>query len=336
MNRAVAKLLGLGLLALLLMTMPSAAHESQPCLLNLRQLDNATWQLNWRTPPGRGAVYPVSLELPQDWEVLEASAVRSMTDYDLQVQMLKLPPGGVNGSLISFPGLKGIVTEVFVRLQRLDGTQFSAVVRSTDPQVVLKGARRWHETAGEFIALGCQHILAGPDHLLFVFGLLLIVDSRRTLLKTITAFTLAHSITLALASLGLVNIPRAPVEASIALSIMFLGPEILRVRRGESSLTIRQPWIVAFVFGLLHGFGFASGLSLAGLPRVEIPLGLLSFNIGVELGQILFVSAVLLLGFALRSLRVKMPQRLQGAPAYIVGCAGAFWFIQRTYQIITG
>jgi hydrogenase/urease accessory protein HupE len=321
---------------MLFMVLPALAHESQPCLLNLRQLDSDTWQLSWRTPPGRGAAYPVSPELPQEWEVLETSKVRSMGDYDLQLQLLRIPAGAIDGSLISFPGLRGSPTDVYVRLSRLDGTQFSAVVRSTSPVLVLRGSRSWQQTTGEFIALGCQHILLGIDHLLFVFGLLLIVRGNRALLRTITAFTLAHSITLALASLGIVSIARAPVEASIAMSIMFLGPEIIRARRGESSLTIRQPWLVAFVFGLLHGFGFASGLSLAGIPQAEIPLGLLSFNIGVELGQLMFVGVVLLLGFALRSWKISLPNRLQQAPAYIVGIAGAFWFIQRTFQIIAG
>ena len=140
--------------------------------------------------------------------------------------------------------------------------------------------------------LGIKHILFGIDHLLFVLALLMIVSNRWMLLKTITSFTIAHSITLAVATLGYASVPERPLSATIALSILFLMPEIVRSRRGETSFTIRHPWLVAFVFGLLHGFGFASGLKAMGLPQTEIPLALLLFNVGVEVGQILFIGVI--------------------------------------------
>ncbi len=174
-----------------------------------------------------------------------------------------------------------------------------------------------------------RFILSGPDHLLFVFGLLLIVRTRWMLVKTITAFTIAHSITLAVAVLGYVQPPGPPIEAGIALSILFLGPEILRARRGGTSFTIRNPWVVAFAFGLLHGFGFASVMSAAGLPPSDIPLALVSFNVGVELSQLTFVAVVLLLACGVRALRSGWPQPVQLLPAYAVGTMGAFWLIQR-------
>jgi hypothetical protein len=149
------------------------------------------------------------------------------------------------------------------------------------------------------------------------------------LLKTITAFTLAHSITLAIATLGYANAPTVPLNAAIALSILFLGPEIVRSWRGETSFTVRHPWVVSFAFGLLHGFGFASALTSAGLPRAELPLALLSFNVGVEVGQLTFVILILLLERAFRVLEIRWPRVLEALPGYTVGSLGAFWTIQR-------
>ena len=170
----------------------------------------------------------------------------------------------------------------------------------------------------------------GIDHLLFVLGLLIIVADRPTLIKTITSFTVAHSITLALATLGYAQIPGPPLNTAIALSILFLGPEIVRVWRGETSFTIRHPWVVAFGFGLLHGFGFASGLSTAGMPKAEIPLALLMFNVGVELGQIFFVLLMLLIYRSLKVLAFRWPRWVDLVPGYAVGSLGAYWTIQRT------
>jgi hypothetical protein len=168
---------------------------------------------------------------------------------------------------------------------------------------------------------------------LFVLGLLIIVKGRRMLIKTITAFTIAHSITLALATLGYASIPGPPLNAAIALSILFLGPEIVRVWRGETSFTIRHPWVVAFSFGLLHGFGFASGLSTVGMPRAEIPFALLAFNIGVELGQLVFVLLILLGYRALKVLQFRWPHWVEFAPGYAIGSLGAYWTIQRAFMM---
>ena len=179
-----------------------------------------------------------------------------------------------------------------------------------------------------------QHIILGVDHLLFVLGLLLIVADRWMLVKTVTAFTVAHSITLAIATLGYATAPLPPLNAAIALSILFLGPEIVRTWRGESSFTIRHPWVVAFAFGLLHGFGFASGLSALGLPRAEIPLALLLFNVGVELGQMAFVALVLLLARSFRTLEIRWPAWAEALPGYAVGGLGAFWTIQRMVALM--
>ncbi len=187
-----------------------------------------------------------------------------------------------------------------------------------------------------YLRLGVEHILQGIDHLLFVLGLLLIVGSRYTLIKTITAFTIAHSITLGIATLGYASAPVQPLNAAIALSILFLGPEIVRVWRGETSFTIRHPWIVAFAFGLLHGFGFASGLSTIGLARAEIPVALLLFNVGVEIGQLFFVLIIVLLERSFRILDIRWPRWAEALPAYTVGSLGAFWTIQRVAIMVGG
>jgi hydrogenase/urease accessory protein HupE len=191
-----------------------------------------------------------------------------------------------------------------------------------------------HHSFFAFLNLGVEHIWLGVDHLLFVFGLLLLVKSRWMLLKTVTAFTVAHSITLALATLGYAHLPGPPLNAAIALSILILGVEIVRSRSGETSVTALHPWIVAFAFGLLHGFGFASGLSALGVPAADIPWALVMFNVGVEIGQVSFVLLILLLERSFRQLEIRWPRWVQALPGYTVGSLGAFWTIQRAAMLL--
>ena len=196
------------------------------------------------------------------------------------------------------------------------------------------GSGSWLEAAQRYLALGVEHILLGFDHLLFVFGLLLLVRNGWMLVKTVTAFTIAHSITLGLATLGFVEAPIRPVEAAIALSIVFVGVEVLRARQGRLGLAARHPWVVAFAFGLLHGFGFAGALSEIGLPPSEIPIALLFFNIGVELGQLAFVAAVIGLWWSVRRLRFRWPEWSGAIPGYAVGTLATFWFIERALLVL--
>jgi hydrogenase/urease accessory protein HupE len=231
-------------------------------------------------------------------------------------------------------GLESTITDVIVRVHHKDGRLESHLLKPTNPSVTLGAATSAWQRAGSYVRLGVEHILLGIDHLLFVLGLLLIVGDRWMLLKTITAFTVAHSLTLAIATLGYASAPLPPLNAAIALSILFLGPEIVRRWRGESSLTIRHPWVVAFAFGLLHGFGFASGLTTMGLPKAEIPLALLLFNVGVEIGQLGFVALILGLERAFRALEIRWPQLVELLPGYAVGSLGAYWTIQRTLLLI--
>jgi hydrogenase/urease accessory protein HupE len=312
------------------------SHESQPGTLELRQVANDRYEVIWRAPIYFGRPHPARLELPDHWKTVVEPTERLLADSQVFRRVVTVGEKGVEGSVIRFPGLERTVTDVFVRMNRLDGTTMTAVVRPTKPYAQLRGERTWHTTAAEYIGLGFHHILQGVDHLLFVLGLLLIVKGRMTLLKTVTAFTVSHSITLAIATLGYARAPLPPLNAAIALSILFLGPEVVRSWRGETSLTIRYPWVVAFLFGLLHGFGFASGLSTTGMPKAELPLALLFFNVGVELGQLTFVALAVGLERSFRLLEVRWPRVVEALPGYAVGSLGAYWTIQRTVILIGG
>jgi hydrogenase/urease accessory protein HupE len=310
------------------------AHESQPGTLEIKQMAVDKYDVTFKAPIYYGKPHPASLQLPKNWQNIVQPTQRRMTDSIVFKHMIKTGKKSIEGDIVHFPGLESTITDVFVRLTRLDGTMMTAIVRPTKTYVELRGKRSWSATAGEYTTLGFHHLMLGIDHLLFVLGLLLIVQSRMMLLKTITSFTLAHSMTLGLATLGFASVPLAPLNAAVALSILFLGPEIVRSWKGETSLTIKYPWIVAFLFGLLHGFGFASGLSTTGMPSAELPWALLFFNVGVELGQLTFVFLVLWLIRSFRILEIPWPRWAQMVPGYAVGSLGAFWTIQRTFMLL--
>ena len=313
---------------------PAFAHESQPGLLEIKQLAEDRYDVIWKAPIYYGEPHPARLQMPENWKDLVQPTERRMSDSIIFHRIVEVGQKSIEGAIVRFPGLESTITDVYVRLTRLDSTMMTAVVRPTRPFVELRGERSWHATAGEYIGLGFHHILLGVDHLLFVLGLLLIVQSRKVLLKTITSFTVAHSITLAIATLGFARAPLPPLNAAVALSIFFLGPEIVRSWRGETSLAISYPWIVAFVFGLLHGFGFASGLSTTGMPKAELPWALLCFNVGVELGQLTFVFLALALAWSFKILEIRWPRWALAIPGYTVGSLGAYWTIQRVAIMI--
>ncbi len=315
---------------------PALAHESQPGTLEIQQMAADRYDVTWKAPIYYGKPHPARLQLPENWKDIVRPTERRMANSIIFRWVVDVGPESIEGEVLRFPGLESTITDVYVRLTRLDSTMMTAVVRPTKPFVELRGERSWHATAAEYIGLGFYHILLGVDHLLFVLGLLLIVQGRMMLIKTITSFTVAHSITLAIATLGFASIPLPPLNAAVALSILFLGPEIVRSWRSETSLTISYPWIVAFVFGLLHGFGFASGLSTTGMPKAELPWALLCFNIGVELGQLAFVFIALALAWSFRTLEIRWPRWALAMPGYTVGSLGAYWTIQRTVILIGG
>ncbi|MBE2244568.1 MAG: HupE/UreJ family protein [Burkholderiaceae bacterium] len=330
--RAIALLL----LASLLVWPAARAHEARPAYLELKERAPGQYDVLWRTPVLAGMRLPVALKLPDGVKNLAEPTLQELTDSLLERRTIDAGPQGLAGRRIEFPGLQLTITDVLVRVQRQDASTSTEIVRPAQPWFELAPPRGRLAAAGVFLAQGIEHILLGVDHLLFVLGLLALVRSPWMLVKTITAFTVAHSLTLAIATFGIVNVPAAPLNAAIALSILFLAPEIVRARRGGTSFTIRHPWVVAFAFGLLHGFGFASGLAALGLPRAEIPLALLMFNLGVEIGQLAFVALVVLMARAFAVLRVRWPDTLALAPAYVVGSLGAFWTIQRVVMMLGG
>ena len=314
---------------LLLAVSVASAHESRPAYFEVKETSAGQFSLLWRTPVLAGMRLPIALKLPDDVKNLREPSVQELADSFLERRWIDAGPNGLAGQRIEFPGLQGTITDVLVRVEMLDGRSWTTIVHPSQPWVEITAAQTRLEVMGTFIVQGIRHILFGADHMLFVLGLLLIVKDRWMLLKTITAFTVAHSITLAIATLGYAEAPVLPLNAAIALSILFLGPEIVRSWRGETSFTIRHPWVVAFAFGLLHGFGFASALTSAGLPKAELPVALLSFNVGVEIGQLSFVALILSLERAFRILEVRWPRWAEALPGYTVGSLGAFWTVQR-------
>jgi hydrogenase/urease accessory protein HupE len=238
--------------------------------------------------------------------------------------------GGLVGHIVTIDGLSTTLTDVLARVERPDGTTQIARLTPAAPAFVVEATPNAFSIASTYLVLGINHILLGIDHLLFVFALLLLVSDTRKLIWTITAFTAAHSLTLAAATLGFVQVPQSPVEAVIALSIVFIASEIVHVSQGRPGLTQRRPWIVAFVFGLLHGFGFAGALNEIGLPEQSIPLALLLFNVGVELGQLGFIAVVILIRVAFDKYSFKVPRWANQAPAYLIGSVAAYWTIERT------
>jgi hydrogenase/urease accessory protein HupE len=329
--------LRVGLLFAVAVHVPVAwAHEARPAYLEIKETTPGQFSILWRTPLLSGMRLPVMLKLPDNARNIKAPALQELSDSVVERRSIDAGPDGLAGKRIEFVGLQGTITDVLVRVEMLDGRKSTTIARPSQPWVELAASQTSWGVAGTYIVQGIRHILFGADHMLFVLGLLLIVKDRWMLLKTVTAFTVAHSITLAVATLGYAEAPMLPLNAAIALSILFLGPEIVRSWRGETSFTIRHPWVVAFAFGLLHGFGFASALTSAGLPRHELPLALVTFNVGVEIGQLSFVALVLLLERSFRVLEVRWPRWAEVLPGYTVGGLGAFWTFQRLAILIGG
>jgi hypothetical protein len=241
--------------------------------------------------------------------------------------------GGLAGRKVSIKGLTRVRTDVLVRVDYMNGGTESLRATPAAPRVTLAGQRNLFQVAATYLALGVEHILLGIDHLLFVVTLLLLVSGWRPLLGTVTAFTVAHSITLAGATLGLVSAPSALIESLIALSIVVVAAEVILLHRGEAGIAIERPWLIAFAFGLLHGFGFAGALSAVGLPSEAVPAALLFFNLGVEAGQLLFITALLLGARVLAMLGAASAIAWRPFMAYGIGTMAAFWAIERTAAI---
>jgi hypothetical protein len=329
---------------LVLPSFTAQAHWASPGYLELKQSDEYTYAILWKIPLQAGKPMAISPALPDG--CIEQTPIKSINTAAAVVQRwVARCEYGLTGKSIVIDGLTATLTDVLARVNRLDGSVQTVRLTGSEPFFVVTDSQDWLDVSRTYLALGFHHILAGTDHLLFVAALLIIVAGWRRLIATITAFTIAHSITLAMATLGWLHLPFQPIEAVIALSIVFLAVEIVRHNRSIHlntapgvSLTYKWPWVVAFTFGLLHGFGFAGALIEVGLPQNAIPLALLFFNIGVELGQLMFVGAFLLLTAVAGRLSMPRTKWIEVPAAYAIGAVAAYWTTQRVigfwaYQI---
>jgi len=323
------------LILFVLVTLPpgARAHEVRPAYLELRQTGPDTYNVLWKVPGlGDEMRLGVYVTLPEGSTNL--SEPRGVFVNRAFIERWTVTrAGGLTGGTIHIAGLSATAIDVLVRVERLDGSTQLARLTPSSPSFVVEAAPGKIQVVRSYLSLGVEHILGGVDHLLFVLALLIITRGSWRLVKTVTAFTVAHSITLSLAALGFVQVPPAPVEAVIALSIVFVAAEIVHSRQGRPGLTERAPWVVAFTFGLLHGFGFAGALSQIGLPQHDIPLALLCFNVGVEVGQLLFIASVFAVVAVARHItrRVALPQPVWAwrVVPYAIGSVAMFWVIQR-------
>jgi hydrogenase/urease accessory protein HupE len=305
------------------------AHEVRPAYLELRQIEPETYDVLWKVP-GRGENLRLGIyvQLPPGCTNVTNPRASIANNAFTERWTIKCA-GGLTGSTIHIVGLSSTMTDVLVRIERLDGTTQVTRLTPSTPSFVISAAADAMRIARTYAVLGVEHILSGIDHLLFVLALLIITGGGWKMARTVTAFTVSHSITLSLASLGYVHVPQRPVEAVIALSIVFVATEILRGRQGRGGITARAPWIVALTFGLMHGLGFAGGLSEAGLPDGHIPTALLFFSIGVEAGHFLFIGVVLSLVALAHRLELPAPKWARLVPPYAIGSVSMFWVIQR-------
>jgi hypothetical protein len=319
----------LALLLGLLGAAGAAAHEVRPAYLEVDQTGPATYRAIWKQPVMGDVAIHLAPHLSDGW--LEAAPADQYATAGFMIKTWNIQAKAaerLDGQTVTIEGLADTITDVYVRIRLANGQRLDAMVRPETPSVRISFANGGAMSAASFLLLGVQHILTGPDHLLFLLGLLLIVRNRWMLLKTVSAFTLAHSLTLGLATFGLISLPTALLNALVALSILFVAPEVIRAQRGGTSLTIRYPWVVAFAFGLLHGMGFASGLTSLGLDRGALAGALLFFNLGVEIGQLAFIALVLALVRAFRLMEIRWPRPVALAPTYAIGVFGASWTIQ--------
>jgi hypothetical protein len=316
---------------------PALAHRLSPAYFGLTETAPNAFDVQWKVSISGGLAAVLEPRVPDGCSLTESVRTYVVDDIRLQHGALTCPDG-LGGKEFTINGLAQTQTDVLLRIDYLDGTASNQRLTPAEPTATIPERPSSLEVVRTYLVLGVEHILLGVDHLLFVLALLLIVQGIGRLVATVTAFTVAHSITLGAATLGFVHVPSAPVEAVIALSILFLASELARQRTTGSAadtanLTQRFPWVMAFSFGLLHGFGFAGALSEVGMPQQAVPLALLFFNVGVELGQLLFIAAVFGFSWLVRLSAVRVPAFWPRVVAYGVGSVSAFWVVERTIAV---
>ncbi|MFT4769787.1 MAG: hydrogenase/urease accessory protein HupE [Glaciecola sp.] len=319
---------------LLILTQSASADIFRPAYLELSQLDSERYSVLWRVPalPDNRRL-AARVEFPSNTRTL-GEPRSAFLDNAWEERFDIVATGGLIDQQVSINGILGGATDVIVRVERLDGTTQLERLQPSQPVFTVTASPGPGEVAAAYLVLGVEHILGGIDHLLFVLALLLLVGNVRRLILTITAFTVAHSITLVCATLGWVSLPGPPVEAVIALSIVFVAAEVIHEQQGRSSITARSPWIVAFGFGLLHGLGFAGALEEVGLPETAIPVALLMFNVGVEAGQLLFVAGVVGVAALSKRFLPLSSSIVKRTVSYAIGSVAAFWTIERVAAFI--
>ncbi len=311
-----------------LLVLPATAHELRPAYLDMRETSADEFAVVWKVPALGDMRLGLYVRLP-DTCTPKGEPVGSTKAGAFFERWSVICPGGIKGREIVIDGLRSTLTDALARIEYQGGSTQIARLTPEAPQFSASGVQSGLEVAQTYFLLGVDHILTGLDHLLFVLALILLIRDRWMLVKTITAFTVAHSITLAGAALGYFNLPQRPVEATVALSIAFVASELAKAQPGERRLSESYPWLIAFAFGLLHGFGFAGALKEIGLPQTDVPLALFTFNLGVEAGQLMFVAAVLLGFKAVKALYDFPVPAWRMAAAYSIGTISTFWLVSR-------
>lgn len=315
------------LFLLVLFSLKGWSHEIRPAYLQIIQTSKTTYEVFWKVPSRGDAVPKIYPVFPPFFSVEELKNPNQLPGFVIYSYKISSNEN-LQGKVLTIKGLNKTLIDVLVNIEYLDGQKATFMLQPDKYARVIPGKTSTLDVIKTYTKLGIEHILLGIDHLLFILALIIITVGKWKIIKTITAFTLAHSITLSLAVLGYVNFPTAPVEAVIALSIVFLAIEIIKIINGKQTLTSKKPWLVAFTFGLLHGFGFAGALANIGLPNQDIPFALAFFNVGVEIGQIAFV-LVMLLVIRILSLKKGWPVLIKKIPAYVIGSLATFWMIER-------
>lgn len=314
-------------MAILLVGADGFAHAFAPGLFELSEQPGGVVTVRWKEPAVRATGTSMRPVIPASCKgrgrpTVEREGTGLAADWTLDC------PGGLVGTTLSVEGLGESQASAVLRLTLSDGRVVQRLLTGDEPAFEVPALQGSFDVMWQYGVLGVEHILSGWDHLAFVLGLLLLVRGR-ALIWTVSSFTLGHSITLALAVLGFVQIPQAAVEALIALSIFILAVEVARRWRGLRAGLADRPWLMALAFGLLHGLGFAGALHEVGLPSHEIPAALFAFNMGIEAGQLLFVAAVLLLAQLTRFVPARVQPVLRWVPAYAIGSLGIYWFLER-------
>ena len=329
----LARFFALAVLGVAWVSAPASAHPMAPALLEVRELAGGRAAVVWKTPRLLPSAVPMDPVLPARCKALEPRATVTTADAVIERWMVDCGGAGLVGLTLGASGLRENAATAILRIALADGRSIRALIGGRKPEFEVPEREAPWAVLRAYVGLGIEHLVFGIDHLLFVLGLLVLLGERRRLLAAITSFTAGHSVTLSLATLGLVAVPPRPIEAGIAVSILLLAVELENRRGGSQSILSRRPWLMALGFGFLHGLGFAGALTEVGLPEGEIPLALFGFNLGIEIAQVGFVLLALSLAAAGRRMRVPVPAWLVRAPAYGIGTLAAYWSIERAAAI---